>query len=122
MKLYINKINFFILSLALFSCTERKDFVCPAEKGEQCLTITQSDTKLSNKKIAKLKKIETFQGEVIQQPESVSFTTTRIVPERTMEKIGKVWLAPTLDEDGSFYDESFVYIVLKPSVWKIQPK
>lgn len=110
------------LSLVLFSCTERKNFNCPAQKGKACLTIAESDGAPSNKKIEKLKKIKPIKGEVIEQVPTESFTTSRLVPERTEEKIGKVWLAPTLDEDGSFYDESFVYIILTPSVWKIKSR
>jgi hypothetical protein len=106
--------------LFLVGCVEKSNFSCPAVKsGKKCLTITESDN-LANHQV-KNELIDTkTKGKVIIEEPIETFTTTRIVPKRTEEKIGKIWIAPHYDEEGNFYDENYIYVILKPAIWNFK--
>lgn len=124
MKYVIILISLFVLS----SCTDKATFSCPPMKPGQkvnkpeCLTIEESDKragiKANDNQIIKDK----MKGEIVNDNAFDTFTTTRIIPTRSEEKIGKIWFAPSFDEEGNFYDESYVYVILKPAKWQFKSK
>jgi hypothetical protein len=104
--------------IILSSCTESTNFSCPAAKeGKKCKTIAESDTINPHTNPIVQEKIT---GLIKQDETFNTFTTTRIIPTRSEEKMGKIWFAPYLDDEGNFYDESYAYIIIKPAKWQFK--
>lgn len=109
-----------LLFLASCMSTENKDFSCPPQKGKSCLTIKQSDVISDSEQVLQSPKIDK-RADLINNNHTdyrvKGFIMSRVSPTRTQEVVGKIWIAPFLDEENNLFDESYVYTVFKPALW-----
>lgn len=120
--------------LALGGCgvgsnTER-DFLCEAQLGSPCSTISQADGQGGGTASPITEHpIDTLSGTISQDPllagkpedayagmpdGGFAYETGRY---RVPELIGRVWIAPYLDEDALLHESQYVHFVIQDAHW-----
>lgn len=86
--------------------TEGRDrFSCPPPKGAGCKSIAEIDAMLDKKS----------EGQRMSQP-----VLYHHGPERTQEKMAKVWVAPKVDEAGVYHPGYHLTMVAEPASWTLK--
>lgn len=145
-EIYLHKSILTLLCLvAVFisGCsTYEQDFDCPPGVGMGCVSISEVNSVVdksqeSSQQISSIKIEENLNSEEecptcrlqdakvsspvpslsnIQDIKSGASTLPCSV-HRTRERTARIWIAPYEDEEGNFWEEGYVNILLKPSQW-----
>ena len=111
----IKKIFCFIVSFLLIGCAGiESDFSCKATATGSCQTMTDAN-KLSKQKTSNVKLIN------LQKENKKDITIIDIIgeatPNRTTEKVYKIWIAPYVDDKDNFHREQSIFFTSEPSRW-----
>lgn len=128
--------------------TYEQDFDCPPGVGMGCVSISEVNSVVDKSQessqkgqqgafikleeqtnleetcpICKVQEVEiTFPVPLPSNTENTPFTNKGSnlfgKVHRTREKIARVWLSSYEDEEGNFWEEGYVHVLLKPSQWK----
>ena len=127
------KHSLLILTLILFGCsgssTVEKDFLCAAQDGTPCATIGEADGSTTQHTLGVQEQREDAMLASLSQddPGSKAATAYAGLPTkahgydgdryRVPEVIGRLWLAPYLDEHKILHEARFVHFVVSESRW-----
>ncbi len=117
-----------ILAVLVSGCSSTPDYACKAPDGTTCKSITEvyqeTDGELRRKPI--------YSGDGSQENTITSYkpslASERTVslpkikpgdPVRVEPRILRIWLAPWEDEDGVFYDQSYIYAIIDRGRWLV---
>ena len=53
------------------------------------------------------------------EPESSAIPDSEPEELRTAEVIGRIWIAPWVDDEGVYHEASWIRVVLQPAFWKL---
>ena len=131
-----------LLCMAISGCsTYEQNFDCPPGVGMGCVSISEvnsvvdksqessqqgqqaSTLKIEEKECPTCKVKEVESSSTLAFLPSASETISTNLPNmsgrvhRTRERTARVWIAPYEDEEGNFWEEGYVHVLLKPSQW-----
>lgn len=106
----------------------KSDFDCAAQIGSPCSTIEQADQGNRNLAHPVTEKVEdTLQSTLTQAPLQLGKGLNGGMPDggfayqteryRVPEIVGKVWIAPYLDENNLLHESYFVHFVIQEPKW-----
>lgn len=123
-----------LLALALLSgcglgSNTEKDFLCSAQSGKPCTTISASDGTGSNGVVSLAERPEDSAVKSLSQnPLWAGKGGSLGLPDggnpynasayRSPEIVGTLWIAPLLDEGGILHEARFVHFVIQKGAWK----
>ena len=126
-------VKFFLLIIglsALAACAgvnTDKDFLCKAQAGSPCMSIAATDGTEAGKIVPVTEQVEdTLADSLSPQPLTTSKTSTThpdggvsyaAASYRSPEKVGTLWIAPFLDEDGILHESRYVHFVIAEAAW-----
>ncbi len=122
-------LSFLALAAACTNPNTEKDFLCEAQQGSPCTTISAVDGNGA-----------TGVHSVAEQPEDTAVKSLTQNPlftgkgplsglpdgghpynaasYRSPEVVGTLWIAPVLDEEGIFHEARFVHFVIQEGKWR----
>jgi hypothetical protein len=120
----ITKILLFLPILTIFACKSNSasDWSCRNLNSKVgCANISKSDdayleNKNSSAATTSIDANKSSSGNKYTSFEDINLGQTRLV--RTPEKIGRLWLAPYMDNKGNYHEASFVRVVDAESKWE----
>lgn len=98
------------------------DFSCTATATGSCQTVTEANqigkektksVKLMNKGENKTKSISTSTSVSQSAQHYVGYG----IPNRTVENVHKIWIAPYVDDKDNYHKEQNIYFTNEPSKW-----
>lgn len=138
-SLIASSLGLAILALAGCGGNTQKDFLCPAQEGIACATISEADVGSGNS-VTPVRETfgDTLGKEMSQSPLGVGSgkggkltvvsqssmgdggAPYRAQQYRVPEEVGTLWIAPHRDADGLLYEASFVHFVVREARWASQ--
>lgn len=114
----IKKIFCFILTFLLIGCTGlESDFSCKATTNGSCMTMSEANN-LGKQKTSNVKLISSQDVKTSEKNQSMSSASVMGVPDRTTEKVYKIWIAPYVDDKDNFHREQNIFFTTGPTQWK----
>lgn len=115
----IKKTLCFVVSFLLIGCAGvGSDFSCNATATGSCQTMTEAN-KISKQKNSNIKLISSQ-----QEPKKDVKTVLTLIdiigeatPNRTTEKVYKIWIAPYVDDKDNFHREQTIFFTSEPTRW-----
>ena len=115
------------LGACSFSNTE-KDFLCEAQVGSPCTTISAVDGSDAGRLTSVAEKPEDTAAKSLSQEPLISGKGLvgqfpdgghpyNAASYRTPEVVGTLWVAPLLDEGGILHEARFVHFVIREGKW-----
>ena len=123
---------------ALSACgtsTTEKDFLCPAQTGSPCTTISDADgANVGGGKSVRERREDSLSDNLTQEPLRVGKIGGQNAAAglgdggfaydagayRLPEKVGTVWIAPH-SEGGALYEATYVHFLIMPAAWGDKP-
>jgi len=131
MSSYVLSLSRISVLFALSACASvnaDKDFLCKAQAGSPCTTIAATDgTERGAITPVSEKPEDTFADVLSQKPLSLSKNASShpdggisytAASYRSPEKVGTLWIAPFLDEDGILHESRYVHFVIAKAAWR----
>ncbi len=115
-----------LVVISIGGCSSTPDYGCKAPDGTTCKSIsevyraTEGDARRKSPYID-----ERSQADATYQPALAGERTVTLPkikpgdPLRVEPRILRVWLAPWEDEDGVFYDQSYIYVIVDHGRWLV---
>lgn len=112
-----------------------KDFLCPAQTGSPCTTISDADgANVGGGKSVRERREDSLSDNLTQEPLRVGKMGSQNAAEglgdggfaydagayRLPEKVGTVWIAPH-SEGGALYEATYVHFLIMPAAWGDKP-
>jgi len=127
----MNKLIIFAaLGLSACSSNTESDFLCTAQIGSPCSTIAQADgqgrgalTPITEQPIDSLSATISQDPLLVGKPGDVyagmpdggfAYETGRY---RVPEMIGRLWIAPYLDEDALLHESQYIHFIVQEAHW-----
>ena len=117
------------LSLSACAANTERDFLCEAQAGTPCTTISASDgTGAGGITSVAERPEDSATKSLSQSPLYAGKAGTMGLPDggnpynasayRRPEMVGTLWIAPILDEGGILHEARFVHFVIREGEWK----
>jgi conjugal transfer pilus assembly protein TraV len=109
--------------------TTERDFLCEAQEGSPCTTISAVDgTGAAGARSLAERPEDTALKSLSQNPLWTGKDSLNAQPDgghpynatayRSPEVVGTLWIAPILDENGLLHEARFVHFVIREGAWK----
>lgn len=118
--IYSKKLVLLGLILGALSGCEmmNSNYDCPLSEGASCMSLHDMDEAVSRGIYPK-----EFKHAYNDNPYESYVLKTDAIPEghplRTKDKIAKIWVAPYMDKDGNYHEQSNIYTVVENSSWDL---
>lgn len=108
---------FIVIAITLNGCAGiETEFSCTATATGSCQTVSEAN-KLGRNQSKKVKLINSKQLSLDNDIESLENKQNGI-PDRTTEKIYKIWIAPYVDDKDNLHKEQIIFFTSEPTQWK----
>lgn len=91
------------------------NYDCPLSEGASCMSLHDMDEAVSKGLYPK----EFKQTNHNNLYEPLILNTDEGYPLRTKDKIAKIWIAPYMDSNGNYHEQSNIYTVVENSSWAL---
>ncbi len=112
-----------ILSLilgALSGCEMmNSNYDCPLSEGASCMSLHDMDEAVSKGIYPKELK-HTYNDNLDSSYVLKTDAIPHGYPLRTKDKVAKIWVAPYMDSNGNYHEQSNIYIVVENSSWDLR--
>lgn len=108
-----------VVSFLLIGCAGiESDFSCKATATGSCQTMTDAN-KLSQQKTSNVKLINSQKENKkdIKKDLTLIDIIGESIPDRTTEKVYKIWIAPYVDDKDNFHREQSIFFTSEPTRW-----
>lgn len=116
-----------VMSLAACSTNTERDFLCEAQVGSPCTTISQADGNSQGSVTSVTERSSDTAQKQLSQGILTSGKLSAGFPDgghgydtrgyRVPEVTARLWIAPYLDENGILHESGFVHVLIREAKW-----